>query len=209
VVVNGLAGEQPAEHRHALAKDRHPASHRHTDGRVLFGAAAEGDAERQPPAREMLERGHLTREHGGIAQREDEHRGAELDAPYARCGRGEEHQRVEHVRPVEDAVLGPDRVEAERLDLAEELRVRLARAQRADRGARHMNADRDRWGQRDLGPKGSGRNPPSRASRNAFSPPCCIAAISSARWALYEACAMLDSGMFISMPAPSPIARRP
>ena len=48
----------------------------------------------------------------------------------------------------------------------------------------------------DRGPKGSGRNPPSRASRNAFRPPDCIAAMSSARSALYEACAMLENGTF-------------
>src|SRR5262249_57567936 len=97
----------------------------------------------------------------------------------------------------------------ERVDGVVEVGVRLAGARGAPRRARHVNTDRDRRRQRDLGPKGSGRNPPSRASRNALSPPCCMAAISSARWALYDACAMLDSGMFISMPAPSPIASKP
>src|SRR5262247_4730221 len=84
----------------------------------------------------MVERGYLPREYRGVAQCEDDHRGAELDAPGARRGPGEQHQRVEHVRRVEDAILGPDRVETERFHLAIELGVRLTRAQRAHRRPR-------------------------------------------------------------------------
>src|SRR5439155_22592871 len=51
----------------------------------------------------------------------------------------------------------------------------------------------------DLGPKGSGRNPPSRASRNALWTPDCMAAISSARRAMFGECAMHTTGMIHSI----------
>src|SRR6266478_2706015 len=89
----------------------------------------------------MVERRHLAGYDGGGAQGQGEDRGAELDAARARRSPPEEHQGVEHVRRVKDTILGPDRVETERLHVSEELRVGLARAQRGDRRARHVNAD--------------------------------------------------------------------
>src|SRR5262245_40698277 len=88
MMLDGRFLEQAAQYRDALAKHRHPAGHRHAGGRNLLGAAAQGDIERQPAAREMVERGHLAREYRSVTQREDEHRGAELDAPRARRGAG-------------------------------------------------------------------------------------------------------------------------
>ena len=88
-----------------------------------------------------MKRRHLPGDHRGRAQGDDEDRGPELDPPGARGRRGQEHERIEHVRVVEDSILGPHRVEPERLDLTEELRVGLARIERRDRGARHMDAD--------------------------------------------------------------------
>ena len=91
----------------------------------------------------MVERRHLAGDDGGRAQGDDEDRGAQFDATRARRRRGQEHERVEHVRVVEDPILGPHRVEPERLDLTEKLRVSFTGIQRRDRGARHVDADRD------------------------------------------------------------------
>jgi len=86
-----------------------------------------------------MKRRHLPGDHGGRAQGDDEDRGPELDPPGARGRRGQKHERIEHVRVVEDSILGPQRVEPERLHLTEELRVGLARIERRDRRARHMD----------------------------------------------------------------------
>src|SRR5438874_9680543 len=117
LIVDRLAGEQPPYHRHAFLEHRHAAVHRHADRRVFFRAPAERHAESQTAAREMVERRDLTSDDGGGAQGGDEDGGAELDPARARRRRGEEHERVEHAGVVEDPILGPDCVEAERLAL--------------------------------------------------------------------------------------------
>jgi len=113
----------------------------------------------------MVERRDLTSDDGGGAQGDDEDGGAELDPARARRRRGEEHERVEHAGVVEDPILGPDCVEAERFDLLEELRVGFARIERRDRGAWDVDADRDGRGHGLAHAMASSR---ARASRTSF-----------------------------------------
>ena len=164
-VDDGLAGEQLPDHPDALLEDRHSAVHRHADGQILFRTTSERHAQSQPPTREVVEGRHLAGDDGRRAQGDDEDRGAELDSARAGRRRGQEHERVEHVRVVEDPILGPHRVEAERLDLAEELHVGFARIERRDRGARHVDADRNGCGQGLAHASASSR---ARASRTSF-----------------------------------------
>ena len=111
-----LAGPQRAAQLHAFEQPPDALLERHARGHELGAdvgnVGGDADAQDHAPLRDLVERGDLLRQHDGIAQGRQQHRGAELDARHAGGHGREQGQRIVP-RPRQQRIADPDRVEPE------------------------------------------------------------------------------------------------
>ena len=161
-----VAAPQRAHDLDALDEPAHRAVGREAEGRdVLVRRRAEADADREPPARQAVERRDLLREQDRLAAVHHDDRDAEPDVA-RHGGRVREHlQAVEQRRPrgraADGAVERPQPAEPERLGAA---RRRCPPA--AGRGRRSSAAGRPRSGARPWAPEPNGAGPDALTTRS-------------------------------------------
>ena len=118
VPIDRLAAPERAAKAQALEQAPDTLLERHTCSREfrpdVRHVGGNADTEDQPPLGDLVERGHLMRQQHGVAQRRQQHGGAEFEASHARSHGGEQRQRLVP-RPRQQGIADPDRVEAQAL----------------------------------------------------------------------------------------------
>jgi hypothetical protein len=116
IPVHRLAGPQGPAERQAFDHPADTLVEWHAGGLELGAdvrqVGGNADPQDQPALGDAVERRDLLREDDGIAERRQQHRGAELDLAGARRHRGQQGQRVVP-RPGEQGIAHPDGVEAQ------------------------------------------------------------------------------------------------
>ena len=83
--------KQLPQYGHALAKQRHPLVHGDAQALVFLGATAQRDAQREPPATQMMQGRDLPGDNRCQAQVEHQHGRTEQQVSRVGRGPGEQH----------------------------------------------------------------------------------------------------------------------
>src|SRR5207249_1180472 len=106
----------------ALAQARAALVDRHAAALVfLRKLPADADAENEPPGRQVIEGGNLLGNRCGMTQRQQEHGGAEGQAPADRGGLGDLRDGIEERYGERDMVATPEGIEAQPIYLLDHL----------------------------------------------------------------------------------------
>src|SRR5437667_458621 len=114
-------GPQALHEREPFREARRPAHRVETERGVDARVAAEPDADREPPAAQVIERRQALGEVDRASQRGEQDRGAEPQTLRARRRVREEHDRLEAPDPAQDLLDDPGTLKTERLGARQEL----------------------------------------------------------------------------------------